>query len=140
MTIYFFKILGMNARLSKIFECFNTLSRSSKRHRVTLSKISKIFLRRILNLKILKKFMVIFHKNIHFYEFFQDFWSKFPLSNLKIMFFLFYFFSSAHQLQCFNTLSRPSKRHRVTLSKTSKILLRRILNLKIQKKMHGHFS
>ena len=46
-----------------------------------LPKILKIFLRRTLTPKILKKFMDIYNKKVHSRDFFQNFWDFFALVN-----------------------------------------------------------
>ena len=76
MTMNFFRIFGVNVRLRKPFEILNELLRASKRHRDNLAKISKIFLRRILIPKILKKFMVIHGKKNTFLWFFSEFFGS----------------------------------------------------------------
>ena len=92
--VNFFRIFGVKVRHWKIFEIVRRLSDSSKFHRDTLLKISKIFLKCTLTSKILKKFMVIYGIMVHFSEFFRNFWSQCALSNLKNSFFCFYFFQT----------------------------------------------
>ena len=74
----------------KNHEFFQTFSIGSRGHCnvtavtvVTLSEISRIFRRRTLTSKILKKFKVIYSKYIYFYKFFQNFSSRFGLGKIK---------------------------------------------------------
>ena len=87
MTMNLLRIFRVNVRLRKMFEFYNSLTQWRFNDLDNLTKISKIFLRCTLTLKILKKFIVICSKKIHFCEFFQNFLSLYAFSIFKGMFF-----------------------------------------------------
>ena len=86
--MHFLRIFRVNVRLRKMIEYYNnSLTRWRFNDLDNQSKISKIFLRRTLTPNILRKFMVIYSRKIHFCEFLQNFSGLYALSNFKDVFF-----------------------------------------------------